>query len=349
MKHMISGIAAACIAILSAGAEASQPASQPSHGSAASVPVGVTTDAIGRIMSVTTPEGTTSYRYFEGTNEPLIQEVTKPDGTREQYTLDVATSAYHALLESTATSNSNSNPCSGANRFGFNGYLWECELGSYLTPSGRLYDPVLGRFLQQDAYLGDIANPPSLHRYTFGHNNPTSFVDPTGHESYRQWILLDKPTTSVGHEFLKHLGYNAFNLASFGALARQDTLVEQSEAGSITEGQYERGTGASTSSEAARRPRRPSPPAASRAKSSSVPVGRWFSREQRVVGRPASWRRPVPRTWTWPQAHARLWTSTRQSSLLRRCSAPQWAQPSEPAPQPASVRLPSLCEALPPL
>ncbi len=45
-----------------------------------------------------------------------------------------------------------------------------------------------------------------------------------------------------GTSFLKHFGYNAFNLLSFGALSRQDTLVEQSEAGQITEGRYHRGT-----------------------------------------------------------------------------------------------------------
>ena len=44
--------------------------------------------------------------------------------------------------------------------------------------------------------------------------------------------------------FGKALAYNTWNVFSFGTLARQDTLVEQSEAGQITEGQYLARTGA---------------------------------------------------------------------------------------------------------
>ena len=45
----------------------------------------------------------------------------------------------------------------------------------------RYFDPQLGRFLTQDSYLGQIDEPPSLHRYFYAHANPTAFVDPTGH------------------------------------------------------------------------------------------------------------------------------------------------------------------------
>src|SRR6266536_1082145 len=55
------------------------------------------------------------------------------------------------------------------------------ELGLYLTPSGRLYDPETGRFIQQDSHLGRLSDPPSLHRYLYGHGNPARFIDPTGH------------------------------------------------------------------------------------------------------------------------------------------------------------------------
>ena len=43
----------------------------------------------------------------------------------------------------------------------------------------RFFDPEFGRFISQDSYLGDASNPPSLHRYSYAHNNPTFFVDPT--------------------------------------------------------------------------------------------------------------------------------------------------------------------------
>lgn len=33
----------------------------------------------------------------------------------------------------------------------------------------------------EDTYKGQVDNPLSLNRYTYGHNNPLRFVDPTGH------------------------------------------------------------------------------------------------------------------------------------------------------------------------
>jgi len=147
------------------------------------------------------------------------------------------------VLASAPSTTTSSGLCgTSENRVGFNGYRYDCELGLYYTPSGRTYDPKIGRFIQQDSYLGDILNPPSLHRYTYGHNNPTSFVDPTGHESYRQWIGLDKPTPSFWHEFGKNIAYRSFNFVSLGTLGRQDRLVEQFEAGKIADEQYGRRT-----------------------------------------------------------------------------------------------------------
>ena len=56
------------------------------------------------------------------------------------------------------------------------------------TPTGpsknakaRYFDPKLGRFLTQDSFLGQIDNPPSLHRYLYGYANPARYIDPTGH------------------------------------------------------------------------------------------------------------------------------------------------------------------------
>lgn len=66
------------------------------------------------------------------------------------------------------------------NRFGFTGHLFDRETGTYYARA-RYFDPRLGRFLSQDSYLGEIDNPPSIHRYAWAHNRPTYFVDPTGH------------------------------------------------------------------------------------------------------------------------------------------------------------------------
>jgi len=58
-----------------------------------------------------------------------------------------------------------------------------------------LYDPDTGRFINQDTYLGENSNPPSLHRYLYAYNNPNLYTDPDGHETIR---TEDQPETRYG-------------------------------------------------------------------------------------------------------------------------------------------------------
>ena len=67
-----------------------------------------------------------------------------------------------------------------ANRFGFTGHYFDTETELYYAKA-RYFDPKLGRFLTQDSYLGQIDNPPSLHRFFYANANPARYVDPTGH------------------------------------------------------------------------------------------------------------------------------------------------------------------------
>jgi RHS repeat-associated protein len=59
---------------------------------------------------------------------------------------------------------------------------WDEETGLY-NAKARYFDPKLGRFLSQDSFLGQIEDPPSLHRYFYGHANPIRYVDLTGHSA----------------------------------------------------------------------------------------------------------------------------------------------------------------------
>ncbi len=68
------------------------------------------------------------------------------------------------------------------NRFAFTGYVWDPETGLF-NAKARYFDPQIGRFTNQDSFLGSIDDPPSLHRYFYGNDNPLRYVDPTGHES----------------------------------------------------------------------------------------------------------------------------------------------------------------------
>ena len=83
-----------------------------------------------------------------------------------------------------ATSDSPTELDASRNRFAFTGHYCDPETNLY-NAKARYFDPKLGRFLTQDSYLGQIDKPPSLHRYVYGLNNPTAFIDPTGHMSRR--------------------------------------------------------------------------------------------------------------------------------------------------------------------
>ncbi|CAI6082969.1 hypothetical protein PAECIP112173_03744 [Paenibacillus sp. JJ-100] len=46
----------------------------------------------------------------------------------------------------------------------------------------RWYDPSVGRFISEDTYEGELTNPLSQNLYTYVHNNPLIYVDPSGNK-----------------------------------------------------------------------------------------------------------------------------------------------------------------------
>ncbi len=54
------------------------------------------------------------------------------------------------------------------------------ETGGLVKVSVRWYDPAVGRFLQQDPWLGDIYQPLTLNGYAYCVNDPVNAVDPVG-------------------------------------------------------------------------------------------------------------------------------------------------------------------------
>jgi RHS repeat-associated protein len=50
-----------------------------------------------------------------------------------------------------------------------------------INMNARLYDPVIGRFIQADTVIPDPSKAMSYNRYVYVYNNPMKYVDPDGH------------------------------------------------------------------------------------------------------------------------------------------------------------------------
>ena len=62
------------------------------------------------------------------------------------------------------------------NRFRYDGEQYDAVMGQYYLRA-RYYNPVIGRFTQEDTYYGD-----GLNLYAYCGNNPVGYEDPSGHQ-----------------------------------------------------------------------------------------------------------------------------------------------------------------------
>jgi RHS repeat-associated protein len=69
---------------------------------------------------------------------------------------------------------------------GFTGHEHLAELG-LIHMNGRIYDPVIGRFLQADPIIQAPHSSQSHNRYSYVMNNPLSFTDPSGFSSWTRF------------------------------------------------------------------------------------------------------------------------------------------------------------------
>ncbi len=56
--------------------------------------------------------------------------------------------------------------------------------------NGRVYDPVLGRFLSSDPFIDDAGDSQSYNRYSYVNNNPLGYTDPSGYFKLRDLVKI---------------------------------------------------------------------------------------------------------------------------------------------------------------
>ncbi len=72
------------------------------------------------------------------------------------------------------------------------GYQYDPETGLYYL-NARMYNPVTARFIQEDTYTGKRNDALSLNLYTYCHNEPLMYSDPTGHREVEGIEIGDHP------------------------------------------------------------------------------------------------------------------------------------------------------------
>jgi RHS repeat-associated protein len=70
---------------------------------------------------------------------------------------------------------------------GFTGHEQMDDFG-LIHMGGRLYDPMVGRFLQADPFVGAPTESQGLNRYSYAYNSPLSHIDPSGYFSLSRFI-----------------------------------------------------------------------------------------------------------------------------------------------------------------
>ena len=64
----------------------------------------------------------------------------------------------------------------------YDGEYFDAAIQKYRLRA-RDYDPTTGRFMTSDPKPGTATTPATLHRWGFGHANPTNLIDPSGNNA----------------------------------------------------------------------------------------------------------------------------------------------------------------------
>ena len=107
-------------------------------------------------------ESARTYYHYASDEMGSITHVVEKDQVRNRYAYDVWGNATtcEEIVE---------------NRFRFNGQQYDAITQQYYLRA-RFYNPVIGRFTQEDTYRGD-----GLNLYAYCANNPVYYVDPSGY------------------------------------------------------------------------------------------------------------------------------------------------------------------------
>lgn len=136
--------------------------------------LGAEITSIGRLNGLANNSG--KYYYLKD-HLGTIEAITNNSGVPVQKYQYSAFGNIHSILD--GNNNIISQPVVNTS-FTFTGRELDKETG-LMYFRARYYNPIIGRFIQQDSFPGKIENPVSvINRYSYVENNPIKFKDPSG-------------------------------------------------------------------------------------------------------------------------------------------------------------------------
>ncbi|MEX0271448.1 RHS repeat-associated core domain-containing protein [Leptolyngbyaceae cyanobacterium UHCC 1019] len=114
------------------------------------------------------------------------------------------------------------------NKYLFAGEQFDSNLGDYYLRQ-RYYDTDSGRFTRRDTYEGRQAEPLTLHKYSYTHNNPINGVDPSGLLALTEFVARDVIfgiLAAIKVASITTGSYNPERLGGFGEDARPRTVLD---------------------------------------------------------------------------------------------------------------------------
>ena len=141
------------------------------------------------------PEGVHAQRVISGTTDTTTHTLLDHHGTVRMLVAASGTIVRSTVYDIWGTVRATSGTVN--TRLGYTGELMGAVDGTvYLR--ARHYRPDLGRFLQRDTFAGIPTSPQSLHKYTYTHNNPIRYTDPSGHIVWFAAVPLILGVVEVG-------------------------------------------------------------------------------------------------------------------------------------------------------
>ncbi|USD21229.1 FG-GAP-like repeat-containing protein [Microbulbifer variabilis] len=118
---------------------------------------------------------------------------------------------------------------------GFTGHESLDEVG-LIHMNGRIYDPVLGRFVQADPQIDGATNSQGYNRYSYVRNNPMAFTDPTGYWSFRENLPQIMQAAAIAAACIHPAAYGAATAiyAKGSGASTQQALMQGVKAAAIS-------------------------------------------------------------------------------------------------------------------